>query len=384
MEPGLDLISRRSSLNGGVPGPLRGGRAPERLEHARTRRPPPARAGCGRRGDPEQRRRPAQPSSERARRRAVGPAPVEPPFLFEPPRSTATRSSLRLSSGAGAGAVNVAEVLEGKRVCICAGSGGVGKTTTSAAIAMGMAAGGAEGRRGHDRPGQAAGQLARPAGAGQRAAARRPRALRPARDRDGGRAVGDDARRQAHVRRPHRAPGARRAGTRDEILANRIYQQLSSAVAGSQEYTAMAKLYELDREGGFDLIVLDTPPSRNALDFLDAPDRLTRFLEGRALQVFLRPTGLAAPRRRAGHGSRVLRAQARHRRRPARRTCRCSSARSGADRRLHRARAEQVEGAAGRPGHDVPDGHLARARADRRGDLLLASVSGRGACRSAG
>jgi anion-transporting ArsA/GET3 family ATPase len=56
----------------------------------------------------------------------------------------------------------------------------------------------------------------------------------------------------------------------------------------------MAKLYELDRDDDFDLIVLDTPPSRNALDFLDAPDRLTQFFEGRALQVFLRPTGLAA------------------------------------------------------------------------------------------
>jgi anion-transporting ArsA/GET3 family ATPase len=82
--------------------------------------------------------------------------------------------------------------------------------------------------------------------------------------------------------------------TRDEVLENRIYQQLSSAVAGSQEYTAIAKLYELDRAHDFDLLVLDTPPSRNALDFLDAPDRLTQFFEGRALQVFLRPTGLAA------------------------------------------------------------------------------------------
>jgi anion-transporting ArsA/GET3 family ATPase len=81
--------------------------------------------------------------------------------------------------------------------------------------------------------------------------------------------------------------------TRDDVLGNRIYQQLSSAVAGSQEYTAMAKLYELDQDGGFDLLVLDTPPSRNALDFLDAPDRLTQFFEGRALQVFLRPTGFA-------------------------------------------------------------------------------------------
>jgi anion-transporting ArsA/GET3 family ATPase len=81
---------------------------------------------------------------------------------------------------------------------------------------------------------------------------------------------------------------------RDEVLTNRIYQQLSGAVAGSQEFTAVAKLYELDRSGLFDVIVLDTPPSRNALDFLDAPDRLTHFFEGRALRVFLAPTGLAA------------------------------------------------------------------------------------------
>ena len=79
------------------------------------------------------------------------------------------------------------------------------------------------------------------------------------------------------------------AKTRDEVLANRIYQQLSSAVAGSQEFTAIAKLYELDQEGGFDLLVLDTPPSRNALDFLDAPGRLTRFFQGRTLRLFLRP-----------------------------------------------------------------------------------------------
>jgi anion-transporting ArsA/GET3 family ATPase len=84
------------------------------------------------------------------------------------------------------------------------------------------------------------------------------------------------------------------AAAREDVLGNRIYQQLSGAVAGSQEFTAVAKLYELDRSGRFDVLVLDTPPSRNALDFLDAPDRLTGFLEGRALKVFLAPTGLAA------------------------------------------------------------------------------------------
>jgi anion-transporting ArsA/GET3 family ATPase len=92
--------------------------------------------------------------------------------------------------------------------------------------------------------------------------------------------------------------------TRDEILSNRIYQQLSGAVAGSQEFTAVAKLYDLNASGRFDVLVLDTPPSRNALDFLDAPDRLTGFLEGRALKVFLAPTGLAA--RVVGRGTGVV------------------------------------------------------------------------------
>ena len=84
------------------------------------------------------------------------------------------------------------------------------------------------------------------------------------------------------------APDAR---TRDEVLGNRIYQQLSSAVAGSQEFTAIAKLYDLDASGDFDLIVLDTPPSRNALDFLDAPAAADRLLPGP------RDQGLPPPRR---------------------------------------------------------------------------------------
>ena len=62
-------------------------------------------------------------------------------------------------------------------------------------------------------------------------------------------------------------------------------------MAGSQEFTAIAKLYELDQEGDYDLLVLDTPPSRNALDFLDAPGRLSGFFQGRAMQMFLRAGG---------------------------------------------------------------------------------------------
>ncbi len=81
---------------------------------------------------------------------------------------------------------------------------------------------------------------------------------------------------------------------REEILANPVYRELSTAVAGSHELSAIAKLYELYEEHDFDMIVLDTPPSRNALDFLNAPTRLLGFLEGRALQVFLAPGGLTA------------------------------------------------------------------------------------------
>src|SRR6185503_13966589 len=56
-----------------------------------------------------------------------------------------------------------------------------------------------------------------------------------------------------------------------------------------QEYMAMEKVYELHQEGRYDLLVLDTPPTRHALDFIDAPERMTRFIEGRSLQFFLKP-----------------------------------------------------------------------------------------------
>jgi anion-transporting ArsA/GET3 family ATPase len=91
--------------------------------------------------------------------------------------------------------------------------------------------------------------------------------------------------------------------SRDEVLSNRIYQELSSAVAGTQEFTAIARLYDLDAEGDYDLLVLDTPPSRNALDFLDAPDRLSGFFQGRAIRLFLRPAGIGGKVFGAGTGA---------------------------------------------------------------------------------
>jgi anion-transporting ArsA/GET3 family ATPase len=188
--------------------------------------------------------------------------------------------------------VNVAETLDGRRVCICGGSGGVGKTTAAAAIAMGMAS---RGQRVAVVTIDPARRLANSLGLEE--LGNEPRLVEPDLFADAGVEMTGEL--WAMMLDPKRtfdevigrlAPDAR---TRDDILSNRIYREISNAVAGSQEYTAMSKLYDLHREGDFDLLVLDTPPSRNALDFLDAPDRLTQFLEGRALQLFLRPSGLA-------------------------------------------------------------------------------------------
>ncbi len=184
--------------------------------------------------------------------------------------------------------MSVAELLEGKRVCVCGGSGGVGKTTTSAAIALGMAARGAKVAVVTIDPAK---RLAN--ALGLRELENEPRLVEPERLTE----IKIKGELWAMMLDPKRtfdeliervAPDPERA---EEIKSNRVYRELSTAVSGSQEFTAVAKLYELHRDGDFDLLVLDTPPSRNALDFLDAPGRLTSFLDGRALKAFVRPTG---------------------------------------------------------------------------------------------
>jgi anion-transporting ArsA/GET3 family ATPase len=197
---------------------------------------------------------------------------------------------------------SVDEILEGKDICICAGSGGVGKTTTSAAIATGMAA---RGLRVCVLTIDPAKRLADSLGLRElgNEASRVDPALFA---RHGIEMKGElwammlDAKATFDELVARQAPDEE---SRDRVLNNRIYQQISNALAGSQEYMAMEKLFELHTSGRFDLLVLDTPPSRNALDFLDAPRRLTQFIEGRSLRVFMRPTGLAA--RVAGRGASV-------------------------------------------------------------------------------
>ena len=181
--------------------------------------------------------------------------------------------------------MSVATILEDKEICICAGAGGVGKTTTSAAMAVGMA------RRGLkvvvltiDPARRLANSLGMPelGNEERRIELDAPGELW---------AMMLDAKSTFDEIVEKHAPDT---GTRDAVLSNRIYKELSTAVAGSQEYMAMEKLHELHAEGRYDLLVLDTPPSRNALDFLDAPDRLSRFIDSRSLQFFLAPsrTGL--------------------------------------------------------------------------------------------
>lgn len=76
---------------------------------------------------------------------------------------------------------------------------------------------------------------------------------------------------------------------RERILANRVYHQVSQSSAGMQEYMALERLFELDRGGRYDLIVVDTPPAAHARELLESPQRMLGFLEGRSLRWFLRP-----------------------------------------------------------------------------------------------
>ena len=184
--------------------------------------------------------------------------------------------------------MNVGDLLEGKQICICAGSGGVGKTTTAAAVAMGMAS---RGKKVAVLTIDPAKRLANSLGLSE--LGNEETLVEPQRFAEAGVemhgelwAMMLDAKRTFDDVVERHAPDEQ---TRDRILQNRIYKEISNAMAGSQEYMAMEKVYELHQEARYDLLVLDTPPTRHALDFIEAPERMTRFIEGKSLQFFLRP-----------------------------------------------------------------------------------------------
>jgi anion-transporting ArsA/GET3 family ATPase len=177
------------------------------------------------------------------------------------------------------------------RIIVCCGSGGVGKTTAAAAIGLYAAE---RGRQACVLTVDPARRLAQ--SMGLTSLDNTPRQVDGILAANGGslHAMMLDMKRtfdeivEAHAD-PDRAA---------QILANPFYQSLSSSFAGTQEYMAMEKLGQLRHADEWDLIVVDTPPSRSALDFLDAPQRLGRFLDGRLIRVLAAPakSGLSAMR----------------------------------------------------------------------------------------
>ena len=176
------------------------------------------------------------------------------------------------------------ELVADRSVVVCCGSGGVGKTTVAATFALAAAR---AGRRSCVVTVDPARRLADALGV--ESLPNTPSEVQG--DWPGhlhalmldSKGTFDDLV-QRYARTPEQA---------ESILANRLYQNLAGALSGTQEYMAMEKLYELVHSEEFDIVVVDTPPTRNALDLLDAPRRLTRFLENRLFRALLVPTRMS-------------------------------------------------------------------------------------------
>ena len=182
----------------------------------------------------------------------------------------------------------VRQTIAGRRIAVCVGSGGVGKTTVAAALALDRAL---QGGRALVCTIDPARRLANALGLSAlgNVESRVPEhkfaeaGLQP---RGELHAMMLDVKRTWDDLVARNAPDPAR---RERILRNRLYQQMSSALAGSQEYMAMEKLYELATDRDYDLIVLDTPPTAHALDFLEAPDRILDFLGNETARTLLAP-----------------------------------------------------------------------------------------------
>jgi anion-transporting ArsA/GET3 family ATPase len=203
------------------------------------------------------------------------------------PRRSPTRGGRRPAGGAG-GSLDIDALLDDRatRIVVCCGSGGVGKTTTSAALALRAAE---RGRSVVVLTIDPARRLAQSMGLSE--LDNTPRPVAGVDTASGGRLEAmmlDMKRTFDEVVESHASP--RKA---EQILTNPFYVALSSSFAGTQEYMAMEKLGQLQTDaaagGRWDLIIVDTPPSRSALDFLDAPERLSSLLDGRFIKLLLTP-----------------------------------------------------------------------------------------------
>lgn len=184
---------------------------------------------------------------------------------------------------------DVAQLVRDHRIVVCAGSGGVGKTTTAATIALW---GALQGRSAIVLTIDPARRLADSLGVGPigNTPVAVPDAVMGALGRDVRGSLSAmmldqkgswDELVERHVPGPE---------ARQRIFDNRFYQQISQSFAGSQEYMAVEQLGELDASGRYDLIVVDTPPTQHALDFLEAPERLLAFLDRKIVKWFVKPS----------------------------------------------------------------------------------------------
>src|SRR3546814_230266 len=172
------------------------------------------------------------------------------------------------------------ELVEQRRILVCCGSGGVGKTTTAAVLAMEAAR---AGRRAVVVTIDPAKRLADALGL---------EGLTGTPSKIDGPWPGELWALMLDTKSTFDDLVVANAATPEQgqrILSNRFYRNISGALSGTQEYMAMEKLYELHQQTDFDLVVVDTPPTRNALDFIDAPRRLSRFLDHRLFRMITSP-----------------------------------------------------------------------------------------------
>jgi anion-transporting ArsA/GET3 family ATPase len=177
-----------------------------------------------------------------------------------------------------------------RRILVCVGSGGVGKTTTAATLALAAA------RRGKKTlvlTIDPARRLANSLGleslghAVQEVDRALVHANAPSKDGSLHAMMLDQKQAFDEVVSRH----AKDPAAVQRILANPVYAQISGSLAGAQEYAAMAKLHDFDRSGAYDLIVVDTPPTAHALDFLDAPRKLSEAIDSPAIDWFRKLQG---------------------------------------------------------------------------------------------